>query len=480
VSTSATVDKVSSAPLAAVNLADRSFPKVSNEPTAKEMLWSELPSTRTHTGNKNRLLASSLCLALLSFLNWESLEFSGFRKPNQSFSVVVSGNATKHAEDSQMIHPSQGSIVVSGEATKNAEDSQLIHPSQGSEVVYGEATKNAEDLQIIQPIQGSVVVSGEATKNAEDSQMIQPIQGSVVVSGEATKNAEDSQMMHPNVTLFTPPNNHHIAYSNARRDRSGSAISNMLAAHAYAFHHNMTYGGACLRLPKDATHSTIQKFEKHIKQHQALIDAIGLNGLIGFLHCSTNQTAALISSKRYMEADAFWYTPEWLEYMHQHIDYPLLSKKKKDNSNSTRLEVAVHVRRGDIQPCNRWSHRYLPNSYYQRILDEYLVDEDKAQVTIFSEKNSFEPLAEFSAKNYTLKLDTDLTSVWMDIMIADVVLLSCSAFSYVPALLNPKARVIYTEFHMQPLEGWEVIRRNSTFMKATKEEVEQMKHNCKK
>jgi hypothetical protein len=388
-----------------------------NEPSSKETLWFELPSTSIHTGNKkNRLLACYLSLALLGFLNWESLEFSGFRKPNQ------------------------GSVV---------------------EIVPQSVWKNRTEP------------NDDVASEPKD----------VVASGNATKNA-GSNMIHPTVPHFAPPtSNHHIAYSNARQDRSGSAISNMLAAHAYAFQHNMTYGGACLRLPKDVTHVTKQKFEKNIEQHQALIDAIGLNGLIGFLHCSIMQTAALIPSKQYMEADDFWYTPEWLEYMHQHIDYPLLSKTKKKNndSNSTRLQVAVHVRRGDIQPCNRWSHRYLPNSYYQRILDEYLVDEKKtAQITIFSEKNSFEPMKEFSAKNYTLKLDTDLTSAWIDIITADVVVLSCSAFSYVPALLNPKARVIYTEFHMQPLEGWEVIRRNSTFMKATQEEVEQMKKKCTK
>jgi hypothetical protein len=45
-------------------------------------------------------------------------------------------------------------------------------------------------------------------------------------------------------------------------------------------------------------------------------------------------------------------------------------------------------------------------------------------------------------------------------MTADFVVLSCSAFSYVPALLNTKASVLYTNFHLQPLAGWEVIRRN--------------------
>jgi hypothetical protein len=335
-----------------------------NETKAKETLW--------HTANKNRrLLASFLCLALLAFMNWEALDFSGFR------------------------------ITVQGLATNNT----------------------------------------------------------------------DSKIIHPNVPVP-------IVYSNARQDRSGSVISDMLAAHAYAFHHNMNYGGACL--PKDDKRFTKKELEKRMKQHQALIDAIGLNGVIAFLHCSTNQTEAITPSKRYIQTDALWYTPKWLEYMHQHIDYPSLLKKK--SNNSTRLQVAVHVRRADIQPCSRWSHRYLPNSYYQRILDEYLTvnENETAQITIFSEKNSFQPMTEFAAKNYTLKLDTGLTTVWRDIMTADFVVLSCSAFSYVPALLNPKATVIYTEFHMQPLEGWEVIRRNSTFMKPTQEEVEQLKKNCTK
>jgi hypothetical protein len=109
------------------------------------------------------------------------------------------------------------------------------------------------------------------------------------------------------------------------------------------------------------------------------------------------------------------------------------------------------------------------------------VDEiETAQITMYSEKKSFQPMTEFSANKYTVKLDTDLTSVWRDIMTADVVVLSCSAFSYVPALLNPKARVIYTDFHLQPLAGWEVIRTNSTFMKPAREEVEQLKKKCRK
>lgn len=378
------------------------------EPTAKEMIWPELPSTIIPTGNKNRLLASLLCLAMMAFLNWEYLEISGFRKA------------------------SQGSVV------------DILQQSG-----WNKRTKPTKDV-------ASEPNDVNATKNA------------------------DPKIIHPNVPLFVSPNKCHIVYSNARQDRSGSAISDMLAAHAYAFHQNMTYGGACL--PDEIKHFTKQKFEKRIRQHQALIDAIGLNGVIGFLHCSTNQRAELIPSKQYSGTDALWYSPAWLEYMHQHIDYPILSKKKKNsNSNSTRLEVAVHLRRADIQPCNHWSYRYLPNSYYQRILDEYLVEGNKtAHVTIFSEKNSFETMTAFSAKNYTLKLDTDLTTAWIDIMTADIVVLSCSAFSYVPALLNPKARVIYTEFHMQPLEGWEVIRRNSTFMKPAQEEVEQMKNKCTK
>jgi hypothetical protein len=199
---------------------------IASKSSAKEMIWFELPSTSIHTGKKkNRLLASFLCLTLiLVFLNYESLEFSGFRKPIQ------------------------GSVV---------------------EIVSQSGWNN----------------------RTEPNNDLAPESNDVVGSGNATKNAGSKMIPHPNVPRFAPPtSNHHIAYSNARHDRSGSAISNMLAAHAHAFHHNMTYGGACLRLPEDATHSTKHKFEKNIKQHQALIDAIGLNGIIGFLHCSTSST----------------------------------------------------------------------------------------------------------------------------------------------------------------------------------------------
>jgi hypothetical protein len=376
--------------------------------------------------NRRLLVIIILCLILLAFRIWEYLEFSGYRETRRDLEVHI---LRQSGSNSSLGH--------------NLRNEARESPRRNDRTEPNDVASEPND----------VIASGTATNNA------------------------GSKIMHPKVPLLAPQSNHHIVYSNAALDRSGSAITDMLAAHAYAFHQNMTYGGACL--PEKVKRFTKQVFEKRIAQHQALIDAIGLNGVIAFVHCSTNQTASIISKKRYIRTDAFWYTPKWLDYMHQHIDYPLLSQKK--NNNNTRLQVAVHVRRADIQPCNRWSHRYLPNSYYQRILDKYLVDEiETAQITIYSEKNSFQPMTEFSEKNYTLKLDTELTTVWRDIMTAEFVVLSCSAFSYVPALLNPKARVIYTDFHLQPLAGWEVIRRNSTFMKPAQDEVEQLKKKCTK
>ena len=60
-----------------------------------------------------------------------------------------------------------------------------------------------------------------------------------------------------------------ILYSELRGDRSGSAIQDMLTAHAFAFMHNATYGGACP-----------QKGHPHLKRHMNLLHGIGLDKVL--------------------------------------------------------------------------------------------------------------------------------------------------------------------------------------------------------
>lgn len=65
-------------------------------------------------------------------------------------------------------------------------------------------------------------------------------------------------------------------------------------------------------------------------------------------------------------------------------------KTKKDtNAKSEKpYQVAIHVRRGDVNVCSeRYLGRYLPNSYFLDIFDTYLPKNiTSPNVTVYSEK----------------------------------------------------------------------------------------------
>jgi hypothetical protein len=124
--------------------------------------------------------------------------------------------------------------------------------------------------------------------------------------------------------------------------------------------------------------------------------------------------------------------------------------------------VVVHIRRGDVVPC--WDIRYLPNSHYLTILKKF----PREAVTIFSESLSFEEWDDFS--QYKLSLDTPIEVVWRAMMLADVLVMSKSSFSIVPAIFN-RHTVVYTPFWYRPLEHlhWTVV--DAKAMNTTKAEV---------
>ena len=257
----------------------------------------------------------------------------------------------------------------------------------------------------------------------------------------------------------------HYYYSAARGDRSGSAIEDMLLAHAYAYHHNATYGGAC------GTTRTIP-------DHKKLIRALGLEKELPF-RCpppvddkhhhhhnnnNNNNTSQheILRFATYSANNTRIWTPDWLHFIRSAAVPPAFPHNNNNNHNMT--QIVVHVRRGDVSPCNRKLKRYLPNQYYLQVLNEYIpTDGRQYHVTVFGESFSFsnpvEPWTDFTQKrpHITVQLDTNVSTVWQSIMAADIFIMSKSAFSMVPALFNTNGVVVYTPYWNDPLPEWTVL-----------------------
>jgi hypothetical protein len=230
-------------------------------------------------------------------------------------------------------------------------------------------------------------------------------------------------------------------YYRMRRDRAGSVIQDMLMAHAYAFHNNLVFAGACFPPPGRQPHATV--IEK-------LIEGLGLTGHIGIKCPETNRYEQFVDRHVYAGAGLRYMTQAWLTYMHGIVKYGATETQQRTN----RTMVAVHIRRSDVTPCNDHDRRYLSNAYYKRVLETYAPNTyNNYSVEIFSESSSLEPLQEFAAYG-KMRLDESILETWQSMMTADIFIMSKSSFSIVPAILNRHGTIVYTSFWYEPLPQW--------------------------
>jgi hypothetical protein len=197
----------------------------------------------------------------------------------------------------------------------------------------------------------------------------------------------------------------------------------MLKAHSYAFFHNATYGGGCGE-------------SSHKEDIGQVLTAVGLHHILP-LKCpddddNDNETNALIylGSAYEQGSGKRLKSPEWLNYVKSQIKYP----EKEENTTS----IVVHIRRRDVTPCcyPMW---YLPNYYFQAMIEKYRADDDHGEVVhvqIFSQSESFESWEPFNSSQYSLHLDGPIGDVWKAILSSDIFIGSKSEFSRVPAMFT--------------------------------------------
>jgi len=252
-----------------------------------------------------------------------------------------------------------------------------------------------------------------------------------------------------NTTTNTTPNRPPKVklYSRGRKDRAGAAILDMLLCHAFAFQENAIYGGVCIDKSEG-------KLVPYLEDQKSLTHALGLQEELPYA-CPTDRSGIIMRHEDYFNQDTEILTSTWISYIR--------SKRRKriiiqSTDRPAILQVAIHVRRGDVTPCTE-PERYLPNSYYLSVVDKYIVPLSLGRpinITIYSESASYEGWDPFLMRGYNLMLGSNVTRVWEALIAADVLVISRSSFSLVPALFNENI-VLYTPFWHKPLGNWTIV-----------------------
>ena len=231
----------------------------------------------------------------------------------------------------------------------------------------------------------------------------------------------------------------------------------LLLLDSFAFRHNGVAGGACVDWIEHDSNDTqvnvvMSVFAQRLRDKKFMINVLGLQDVAHFA-CPTQQDlddglAVKLDRSNYSNTGRL-FTNEWY--------HSLQARSTFFNQHSSRtpgdtLHIAVHVRRGDYNPCYFTANKYLPNEYYLEVLDEYLpeicTEDVQCNVTIYSDNSHAQrqvvppDYTPFLERNYTLDLNSSAADVWRAFVRADVLFASKSSFSFVPALFN-RNHVVY-------------------------------------
>ena len=144
------------------------------------------------------------------------------------------------------------------------------------------------------------------------------------------------------------------------------------------------------------------------------------------------------------ETPDLYYTPEVLGRIRKYY----FRTPKPDTDTDV---IAIHIRRGDVNK-EAFPERYTENNFYCKLIPDLIRKYPNTIIKIFSQGK----LEMYELQNVEWHLDTNLTDVFHQMVVAKVLVTAKSSLSYTAALLNQNT-VYYMPFWHKPLKKWNVL-----------------------
>ena len=243
-------------------------------------------------------------------------------------------------------------------------------------------------------------------------------------------------------------------YSILRTDRSGARLLDILKCYSYCRKHNGTYKGSII----DYNYFSVNgSGSKNLKDCIVLCKMLGIPGPIDRKSIKDKLWQKLHDDV-YLNFDKNdnIFNKEFLEHLIESVKTKGSVYLKKTFEDPTKFIVSVHLRRGDVSPLSKWKFRYTPNSYYLELISIIKKKCSNAVFYVFSESDSFEPFDDFKKMGCIVKLDKDMSvsQTWIHMIKSDMILMSCGAFSVVPALFSKNTKIYIDNKYFPPLKNW--------------------------
>lgn len=187
-----------------------------------------------------------------------------------------------------------------------------------------------------------------------------------------------------------------------------------------------------------------------------------VNDIENFINLKNN-----IPNNTNLVAKEIGYTEVIQEFFEKNIDEYCESKymrfikdcfwenKDRDFFSNGKINVAVHIRRGNICDNGQAGDRITtPNGYYLNIMNKIRREYNNNNLLfhIYSQGN-LNNFTEFKSDDVIFYLNDDVMKSFMGMVSADILVISPSALSYVAGLISD-GTVYYKPFWHKPLKNW--------------------------
>lgn len=127
-------------------------------------------------------------------------------------------------------------------------------------------------------------------------------------------------------------------------------------------------------------------------------------------------------------------------------------------------DIALHIRRGDVQRFSQYRFRYVSNKRYRQILTHLKAKFPNYSIGIYSQGkiDDFAELTRGGGGNVHFCLNEDLKKTFHAMVTAKVLVTARSDLSYAAALLS-KGEIYYTPYWHRPLKSWKRFEGNDIF-----------------
>ena len=240
------------------------------------------------------------------------------------------------------------------------------------------------------------------------------------------------------------------AFFESLGDRVGSKINEELFVYAYCEKHGITFGTVVDPWEHTDPLCEMSRYELH----KSLYNFLGLPQSVQKNFASDEEVEWVKITDEYTKYDSTdLFTESFIETLREKF-YQNTENVSRENLEN--IVVAVHIRRGDVGINNKL--RYTPNSYYLDMIDRIRKKCPNAIINIFSDtayqnEENTESLDEFKMKGCNLFINLREDETWKKMINSDILIMSKSSFSWVPALYN-KNFVIYQNCWLKKLNEW--------------------------